>query len=68
MTVICLLLLRLLSSQSTPSPSADLLGLRATPAASSGAPAGAGNLLVDVFSDSPAASGLVSGAEENFLR
>uniref|UniRef100_A0ABM5GS72 AP-2 complex subunit alpha n=1 Tax=Pogona vitticeps TaxID=103695 RepID=A0ABM5GS72_9SAUR len=55
--------------QSTPSPSADLLGLRATPAASSGVPASAGNLLVDVFSDSPSATtGLVSGAEENFLR
>lgn len=58
----------LLSSQSTPSPSADLLGLRAAPAIA-GAPAGAGNLLVDVFSDSPAAAtGLVSGAEDNFLR
>ncbi|XP_066484334.1 AP-2 complex subunit alpha-1 isoform X6 [Tiliqua scincoides] len=57
------------STASTPSPSADLLGLRATPAASSGAPASAGNLLVDVFSDSSsAATGLVSGAEENFLR
>ncbi|XP_066484329.1 AP-2 complex subunit alpha-1 isoform X2 [Tiliqua scincoides] len=56
------------STASTPSPSADLLGLRATPAASSGAPASAGNLLVDVFSDSSsAATGLVSGAEENFL-
>ncbi|XP_078234111.1 AP-2 complex subunit alpha-1 isoform X3 [Pogona vitticeps] len=55
--------------KSTPSPSADLLGLRATPAASSGVPASAGNLLVDVFSDSPSATtGLVSGAEENFLR
>nr|XP_020649615.1 AP-2 complex subunit alpha-1 isoform X1 [Pogona vitticeps] len=54
--------------KSTPSPSADLLGLRATPAASSGVPASAGNLLVDVFSDSPSATtGLVSGAEENFL-
>ncbi|XP_072860507.1 AP-2 complex subunit alpha-1 isoform X4 [Pogona vitticeps] len=57
------------STASTPSPSADLLGLRATPAASSGVPASAGNLLVDVFSDSPSATtGLVSGAEENFLR
>ncbi|XP_072860506.1 AP-2 complex subunit alpha-1 isoform X2 [Pogona vitticeps] len=56
------------STASTPSPSADLLGLRATPAASSGVPASAGNLLVDVFSDSPSATtGLVSGAEENFL-
>uniref|UniRef100_A0A8D0E9G0 AP-2 complex subunit alpha n=1 Tax=Salvator merianae TaxID=96440 RepID=A0A8D0E9G0_SALMN len=57
------------ASTSTPSPSADLLGLRTTPAAASGVPASAGNLLVDVFSDSPsAATGLVSGAEENFLR
>uniref|UniRef100_A0A8D2ITJ1 AP-2 complex subunit alpha n=1 Tax=Varanus komodoensis TaxID=61221 RepID=A0A8D2ITJ1_VARKO len=54
--------------KSTPSPSADLLGLRATPATSSTVPASAGNLLVDVFSDSPsAATGLVPGAEENFL-
>ncbi|KAH0626697.1 hypothetical protein JD844_001808 [Phrynosoma platyrhinos] len=56
------------STASTPSPSADLLGLRAAPATASGAPASAGNLLVDVFSDSPsAATGLVPGAEENFL-
>ncbi|XP_044300404.1 AP-2 complex subunit alpha-1 isoform X8 [Varanus komodoensis] len=56
------------STASTPSPSADLLGLRATPATSSTVPASAGNLLVDVFSDSPsAATGLVPGAEENFL-
>ncbi|XP_062994540.1 AP-2 complex subunit alpha-1 isoform X1 [Elgaria multicarinata webbii] len=54
--------------KSTPSPSADLLGLRAAPATGSGAPASSGNLLVDVFSDSSsAATGLVSGAEENFL-
>ncbi|XP_062994545.1 AP-2 complex subunit alpha-1 isoform X6 [Elgaria multicarinata webbii] len=57
------------SAASTPSPSADLLGLRAAPATGSGAPASSGNLLVDVFSDSSsAATGLVSGAEENFLR
>ncbi|XP_060636738.1 AP-2 complex subunit alpha-1 isoform X6 [Anolis sagrei] len=57
------------STASTPSPSADLLGLRAAPTSASGAPASAGNLLVDVFSDSPSATtGLVSGAEENFLR
>ncbi|XP_060636734.1 AP-2 complex subunit alpha-1 isoform X3 [Anolis sagrei] len=56
------------STASTPSPSADLLGLRAAPTSASGAPASAGNLLVDVFSDSPSATtGLVSGAEENFL-
>uniref|UniRef100_A0A8C4LGY1 AP-2 complex subunit alpha n=1 Tax=Equus asinus TaxID=9793 RepID=A0A8C4LGY1_EQUAS len=42
--------------QSTPSPSADLLGLRAAPPpAAPPAPSGAGNLLVDVFSDGPAA-------------
>ncbi|XP_033026917.1 AP-2 complex subunit alpha-1 isoform X6 [Lacerta agilis] len=57
------------STASTPSPSADLLGLRATPATASGVPSSAGNLLVDVFSDSPSsATGLVSGAEDNFLR
>uniref|UniRef100_A0A098M1Q4 AP-2 complex subunit alpha n=1 Tax=Hypsiglena sp. JMG-2014 TaxID=1550645 RepID=A0A098M1Q4_9SAUR len=57
------------STASTPSPSADLLGLRATPATASGAPASTGNLLVDVFSDSPStATGLASGTEENFLR
>ncbi|XP_058035798.1 AP-2 complex subunit alpha-1 isoform X1 [Pantherophis guttatus] len=56
------------STASTPSPSADLLGLRATPATASGAPASTGNLLVDVFSDSPSTTtGLASGAEENFL-
>ncbi|XP_025051965.1 LOW QUALITY PROTEIN: AP-2 complex subunit alpha-1 [Alligator sinensis] len=59
------------STASTPSPSADLLGLRAAPPAGSaapprraGAPTSAGNLLVDVFSDSPAAA---PGTEENFL-
>ncbi|XP_048373216.1 AP-2 complex subunit alpha-1 isoform X3 [Sphaerodactylus townsendi] len=57
------------STASTPSPSADLLGLRAAPGAASGAASGAGNLLVDVFSDSPSgATGLVSSAEDNFLR
>uniref|UniRef100_A0A0F7ZD60 AP-2 complex subunit alpha n=1 Tax=Crotalus adamanteus TaxID=8729 RepID=A0A0F7ZD60_CROAD len=57
------------STASTPSPSADLLGLRATPATASGAPASIGNLLVDVFSDNPSiTTGLASGAEENFLR
>ncbi|XP_053116872.1 AP-2 complex subunit alpha-1 isoform X2 [Hemicordylus capensis] len=56
------------SRKSTPSPSADLLGLRAAPSATSGVPTSAGNLLVDVFSDSPsAATGLVSGTEDNFL-
>uniref|UniRef100_A0A7M4G173 AP-2 complex subunit alpha n=1 Tax=Crocodylus porosus TaxID=8502 RepID=A0A7M4G173_CROPO len=57
------------STASTPSPSADLLGLRAAPPASLAAPTSAGNLLVDVFSDSPAAApGLAPGTDENFLR
>uniref|UniRef100_A0A452QZH0 AP-2 complex subunit alpha n=1 Tax=Ursus americanus TaxID=9643 RepID=A0A452QZH0_URSAM len=44
------------STVSTPSPSADLLGLRAAPPpAAPPASSGAGNLLVDVFSDGPAA-------------
>lgn len=56
--------------QSTPSPSADLLGLRAAPPpAAPPAPSGAGNLLVDVFSDSPATQpGLGPSPEEAFLR
>ncbi|XP_075696285.1 AP-2 complex subunit alpha-1 isoform X3 [Rhinoderma darwinii] len=56
------------STASTPSPSADLLGLRGAPITGSAAP-GAGNLLVDVFSDTPSASAsLAPGTEENFLR
>ncbi|XP_030053831.1 AP-2 complex subunit alpha-1 isoform X2 [Microcaecilia unicolor] len=56
------------STTSTPSPSADLLGLRAAPVVGSTAP-GAGNLLVDVFSDTPAAStALASEDDDNFLR
>uniref|UniRef100_A0A8C4LDN4 AP-2 complex subunit alpha n=1 Tax=Equus asinus TaxID=9793 RepID=A0A8C4LDN4_EQUAS len=57
------------STVSTPSPSADLLGLRAAPPpAAPPAPSGAGNLLVDVFSDGPAAQpGLGPSAEEAFL-
>ncbi|XP_075047067.1 AP-2 complex subunit alpha-1 isoform X2 [Mixophyes fleayi] len=55
------------STASTPSPSADLLGLRSAPITGS-APPGAGNLLVDVFSDSPSAAGSVAaGTEDNFL-
>lgn len=56
--------------QSTPSPSADLLGLRAAPPpAAPQAPAGAGNLLVDVFSDGPASQpSLGPTPEEAFLR
>ncbi|XP_064416549.1 AP-2 complex subunit alpha-2 isoform X2 [Latimeria chalumnae] len=56
------------STASTPSPSTDLLGLKAAPGTSSAAPS-AGNLLVDVFSDAvPTTMALASGAEENFLR
>lgn len=57
------------STASTPSPSADLLGLRSAPVTGSAAPASAGNLLVDVFSDTPTATASVApGAEDNFLR
>ncbi|KAE8594075.1 hypothetical protein XENTR_v10019437 [Xenopus tropicalis] len=56
------------STASTPSPSADLLGLRSAAVTGSAAPS-AGSLLVDVFSDSPTSSVPVApGAEENFLR
>nr|XP_042703060.1 AP-2 complex subunit alpha-1 isoform X5 [Chrysemys picta bellii] len=56
------------STTSTPSPSADLLGLRAAPPAGSAAPTTAGNLLVDVFSDNTSAtSGLAPSTEDNFL-
>ncbi|XP_069803276.1 AP-2 complex subunit alpha-1 isoform X1 [Dendropsophus ebraccatus] len=55
------------STASTPSPSADLLNLRTVPVTGSAAPS-AGNLLVDVFSDSPsAAASLAPGTEDNFL-
>ncbi|XP_077313239.1 AP-2 complex subunit alpha-1 isoform X1 [Lithobates pipiens] len=55
------------STASTPSPSADLLGLRSAPITGSAAPS-AGNLLVDVFSDSPSATASVApGTDENFL-
>ncbi|XP_068097434.1 AP-2 complex subunit alpha-1 isoform X1 [Hyperolius riggenbachi] len=55
------------STASTPSPSADLLGLRSVAVTGSAAPS-AGNLLVDVFSDSPSAGASVAaGAEDNFL-
>ncbi|XP_032869160.1 AP-2 complex subunit alpha-1 isoform X1 [Amblyraja radiata] len=50
------------STVSTPSPSADLLGLKS-------APASGGSLLVDVFSDAmPAIGALAPGAEDNFSR
>eukprot|EP00061_Rhincodon_typus_P012346 g38020.t1 len=47
-------------AKSTPSPSADLLGLKS-------APASGGSLLVDVFSDAvPATGALAPGSEDNF--
>ncbi|KAM5296901.1 AP-2 complex subunit alpha-1 isoform 2-T2 [Glossophaga mutica] len=57
------------STVSTPSPSADLLGLRAAPPpAAPQAPSGAGNLLVDVSSDGPATQPILGPTpEEAFL-
>ncbi|XP_053546795.1 AP-2 complex subunit alpha-1 isoform X2 [Bombina bombina] len=56
------------STASTPSPSADLLGFKAAPVTGSAAPS-SGNLLVDVFSDTPSSTVSVApGAEDNFLR
>ncbi|XP_034977707.1 AP-2 complex subunit alpha-2 isoform X3 [Zootoca vivipara] len=56
------------STVSTPSPSADLLGLGTAPTANSvPAPASSGSLLVDVFSDTSAApASLAPGSEDNF--
>lgn len=55
--------------QSTPSPSADLLGLGAAPAAAAGPSTSSGALLVDVFSDSPSVvAPLAPGSEDNFAR
>ncbi|XP_034977696.1 AP-2 complex subunit alpha-2 isoform X5 [Zootoca vivipara] len=58
------------STVSTPSPSADLLGLGTAPTANSvPAPASSGSLLVDVFSDTSAApASLAPGSEDNFAR
>uniref|UniRef100_A0A2K5CVV0 AP-2 complex subunit alpha n=1 Tax=Aotus nancymaae TaxID=37293 RepID=A0A2K5CVV0_AOTNA len=57
------------STVSTPSPSADLLGLRAAPPpAAPPASAGAGNLLVDVFDGPAAQPSLGPTPEEAFLR
>ncbi|XP_044281487.1 AP-2 complex subunit alpha-2 isoform X4 [Varanus komodoensis] len=58
------------STASTPSPSADLLGLCAAPAANSVAPqTSSGSLLVDVFSDASAApASLAPCSEDNFAR
>ncbi|KAK2088938.1 AP-2 complex subunit alpha-1 [Saguinus oedipus] len=56
------------STVSTPSPSADLLGLRAAPPpAAPPASAGAGNLLVDVFDGPAAQPSLGPTPEEAFL-
>ncbi|XP_069314495.1 AP-2 complex subunit alpha-1 isoform X2 [Eulemur rufifrons] len=56
------------STVSTPSPSADLLGLRAAPPpAAPPAPASAGNLLVDVFDGPAAQPSLGPTPEEAFL-
>ncbi|PKU40803.1 ap-2 complex subunit alpha-2 isoform x3 [Limosa lapponica baueri] len=58
------------SAVSTPSPSADLLGLGAAPLANSAPPpSSSGSLLVDVFSDSPSAvAPLAPGSDDNFAR
>uniref|UniRef100_A0A8C5PQ38 AP-2 complex subunit alpha n=1 Tax=Leptobrachium leishanense TaxID=445787 RepID=A0A8C5PQ38_9ANUR len=53
------------TAQSTPSPSADLLGFRSAPVTASAAP-GSSNLLVDVF-DTPSVSA-APGSEDHFLR
>ncbi|XP_048340155.1 AP-2 complex subunit alpha-2 isoform X1 [Sphaerodactylus townsendi] len=56
------------SAASTPSPSADLLGLGAAPATNSvPPPTSSGSLLVDVFSDSSAVpTSLAPNSEDNF--
>ncbi|XP_075784331.1 AP-2 complex subunit alpha-2 isoform X2 [Pelodiscus sinensis] len=56
------------TSESTPSPSADLLGLGAAPVTSSAPPpSSTGSLLVDVFSDSASVvAPLAPGSEDNF--
>ncbi|GAB0190065.1 AP-2 complex subunit alpha-2 [Grus japonensis] len=58
------------SAVSTPSPSADLLGLGAAPLANSAPPpSSSGSLLVDVFSDSASAvAPLAPGSDDNFAR
>ncbi|XP_030416504.1 AP-2 complex subunit alpha-2 isoform X3 [Gopherus evgoodei] len=58
------------TSKSTPSPSADLLGLGAAPLTSSAPPPSTtGSLLVDVFSDSASVvAPLAPGSEDNFAR
>ncbi|NWQ72176.1 AP2A2 protein, partial [Neopipo cinnamomea] len=56
------------SAVSTPSPSADLLGLGAAPITNSAPPpSSSGSLLVDVFSDSASAvAPLAPGSDDNF--
>uniref|UniRef100_A0A4W4GBD8 AP-2 complex subunit alpha n=1 Tax=Electrophorus electricus TaxID=8005 RepID=A0A4W4GBD8_ELEEL len=54
-------------SQSTPSPSADLLGLRSA-APVSAAPVSAGSLLVDVFSEAGPAASTAGVNDDGFLR
>ncbi|KAM6322101.1 AP-2 complex subunit alpha-2 isoform 1-T1 [Podargus strigoides] len=59
-----------LKCTSTPSPSADLLGLGAAPLSNSAPPpSSSGSLLVDVFSDSASAvAPLAPGSDDNFAR
>ncbi|KAJ8364305.1 hypothetical protein SKAU_G00131360 [Synaphobranchus kaupii] len=54
------------SNASTPSPSADLLGLRSAPPVGSAAPS-AGSLLVDVFSEAGSAAPPSGVNDDNFL-
>lgn len=53
--------------QSTPSPSADLLGIRSA-APIGAAPANAGSLLVDVFSEAGPAAPSAAVNDDGFLR
>uniref|UniRef100_A0AAQ5ZWH3 AP-2 complex subunit alpha n=1 Tax=Amphiprion ocellaris TaxID=80972 RepID=A0AAQ5ZWH3_AMPOC len=55
------------SNASTPSPSADLLGIRSSAPAGT-APASAGNLLVDVFSEAGPAAPSAAVNDDGFLR
>ncbi|XP_029363571.1 AP-2 complex subunit alpha-1 isoform X4 [Echeneis naucrates] len=55
------------AAMSTPSPSADLLGIRST-APISAAPASAGSLLVDVFSEAGPAAPSAAVNDDGFLR
>uniref|UniRef100_A0AAQ6ACT4 AP-2 complex subunit alpha n=1 Tax=Amphiprion ocellaris TaxID=80972 RepID=A0AAQ6ACT4_AMPOC len=54
-------------TSSTPSPSADLLGIRSSAPAGT-APASAGNLLVDVFSEAGPAAPSAAVNDDGFLR